>query len=309
MATAGQSAYTGLERAHGPSRLRVKPSLLTTIKTEALTLRGVSLGGVYTSIFVPELGALFDVGIPSRSCAPADFLFLSHGHTDHAGALPAYLGIRGLIGKQKPPTVFMPEQIVDAVQKSLTHMSELQRYDLSIEAVPMVPGALAPVRGDLYVRAFETHHVVPSLGYSLIRKIKKLRSEFAGLPGPEIASRKRAGEELFYIEERTEISYCTDTLIQALDNNPELYESRVLVLECTFLDERKSLKAARAGCHVHLDEILERSDRFKNESLVLMHFSQLYKPAEVVEILDKRCPPDLRERIVPFVPKSNRWPG
>lgn len=283
--------------------------MLTTVKTQALTLRGVSLGGVYTSIYVPELGALFDVGIPSRSCAPADFLFLSHGHTDHVGALPAYLGIRGLIGKHKPPTVFMPEQIVDEVKQSLALMSKLQRYDLSIKAVPMAPGSLVKVRGDLYVRAFETHHVVPSLGYSLIRKIKKLRAEFASLQGSEIADRKRSGEDLFYTEERTEISYCTDTLIQALDNNPELYTSRVLVLESTFLDKRKTLKAARAGCHVHLDEILERSDLFKNESLVLMHFSQLYKPYEVVEILDKRCPPELRERILPFVPKSGGWPG
>ncbi len=282
---------------------------LTSVKTEALTLRGVSLGGVFTSIHVPELSALFDVGTATRAGAPADFLFLSHGHADHIGALTGYLGIRGLIGKQKPPTVYMPEEIVDAVQQSLVHMSELQRYDLSIEAVPMAAGSVAKMRGDLEVQAFATHHVVPSLGYSLVRNIKKLCSEFSELSGAEIARRKRAGEDLFYIEQRTEISYCTDTLIQALDNNPTLYDSRVLVLECTFLDERKTLKGARAGCHVHLDEILERAQLFRNQSLVLMHFSQLYKPKEVVEILDRRCPPELRERILPFVPRSNSWPG
>ena len=42
-----------------------------------------------------------------------------------------------------------------------------------------------------------------SNGYSLIRKIKKLRSEFASLDGPDIARSKRAGEALFYVEERT----------------------------------------------------------------------------------------------------------
>jgi ribonuclease Z len=94
-----------------------------------------------------------------------------------------------------------------------------------------------------------------------------------------------------------------------LDNNPELYESKVLVLECTFLDERKSLEASRAGCHIHLDEILERAEQFKNETLVLMHFSQLYKPREVEEILNRRCPEALRQRIVPFLPPVNRWPG
>ena len=159
------------------------------------------------------------------------------------------------------------------------------------------------------MRAFATHHVVPSLGYSLIRRIKKLKLEYRGLPGREIAEKKRAGEDLFTTIERTEISYCTDTLIQALDNNPELYRSKILVLEATFLDERKPIKLARAGCHVHLDEIIERAEHFENEAIVLMHFSQLYSPADVIRILDERCPPRLRQRIIPFVPNSRRWPG
>lgn len=283
--------------------------MITRVKAGALSLRGVSLGGVYTSIYCPELGALFDVGIAARSSAAADFIFLSHGHVDHAGALSSHLGIRALVGKQKPPTVYLPAEIEEPIHRALEAMTQLQRYDLSIKTVPMKHDELAPMRGDLQVRAFQTHHVVPSLGFSLVRHIKKLRSEFKGLPGHEIAAKKRAGEDLFQVVERTELSYCTDTLIQALDNTPALYKSRILVLECTFLDERKPIKLARSGCHIHLDEIIERAERFENEALVLMHFSQLYKPAEVVEILDRRCPPSLRERIVPFVPKSKHWPG
>jgi len=205
--------------------------------------------------------------------------------------------------------VFLPAEIETPILRALKAMAEMQRYDLAIETVPMKAGDVVPMRGDLSVRAFQTHHVVPSLGYSLLRKIKKLKPEFKGLPGHEIATRKHAGENLFEIIERTELSYCTDTLIQALDNNPELFQSRVLVLEATFLDERKSIQLARAGCHIHLDEILERADRFENEALVLMHFSQLYKPREVIKILDARCPATLRDRIVPFVPQESGWPG
>jgi ribonuclease Z len=283
--------------------------VLSTLSANKLTIRGVSLGGVYTSIFVPELDALFDVGIPARSSAAANFIFISHGHVDHLGALFSHLGIRALTGKMTPPTVYLPAEIEADVQEALQAMTRIQRYDLHIQAVPMRPSEMAAMRGDIQVRAFRTHHGVPSLGYSLVRQIKKLRAEFLGLPGHEIAERKRAGEDLFRVEERTEISYCTDTLIQVLDNNPELYQSRVLVLECTFLDERKTLEASRAGCHIHLDEIIERADLFQNEALVLMHFSQLYKPSEVREILDARCPPQLRERILPFLPAKNRWPG
>jgi ribonuclease Z len=282
--------------------------MLSTVHTNKLTIRGVSLGGVYTSIHVPELGALFDVGIPTRSAAAADYIFLSHGHADHVGALVSHLGIRALTGKRSAPWVFFPAEIGEDLQTSLNAMSRMQRYELSIRPVPMKPGDARAMRGDLEVKAFRTHHVVPSLGYSLVRKIKKLRSEFVGLPGHEIARRKE-NEDLFHVEERVELSYCTDTLIQVLDHCPELYDSKVLIMECTFLDERKSLEAARRGCHIHLDEVIERASLFRNHALVLMHFSQLYKPQEVVEILERRCPPELHKRIVPFVPGKNTWPG
>jgi len=80
-------------------------------------------------------------------------------------------------------------------------------------------------------------------------------------------------------------------------------------MECTFLDERKSLRDAHAGCHIHFDELLERRAAFKNEALVLMHFSQIYRPADVHRILAERCPPELRDRIVVFAPESGPWPG
>jgi ribonuclease Z len=101
----------------------------------------------------------------------------------------------------------------------------------------------------------------------------------------------------------------TDTLVTVLDQNPDLYQTRVLVLECSFLDERKDLESSRAGCHIHLDELLERADCFQNDKVVLMHFSQIYRPDEIPDILARRCPPRLLERIVPFVPRRKHGPG
>jgi ribonuclease Z len=150
---------------------------------------------------------------------------------------------------------------------------------------------------------------VPSLGYQFLRRTKKLRREFQGLPGHEIQTRRRNGDDIFDESEALELAYATDTLAKVLDNNPSLYTSRVLVLECTFLDERKSLESSQAGCHIHLDELIERADRFANEHLVLMHFSQIYHPREVHEILAQRCPPGLAERVRVLAPASGHWPG
>jgi len=269
----------------------------------------VSLGGVYTSLQVPELSAVFDVGMALRSFAASRTLFLSHAHVDHLGALPALLGMRALVGKTRPIKAFMPMEIVDDVKEVLSTWTRLQRYDLSVEAVGMSPGDEHQLQKDVWVQAFRTHHPVPSLGYQLFRRTRKLFPQFQKLPGAEIGRLRRAGTEGMFREKiHRELAYATDTLVEVLDHEPALYDSKVLILECTFLDERKNRKDSRAGCHIHLDELLERAHLFKNEALVLMHFSQIYKPSEVVEILRAKCPPELFARIIPFVPEA-QWPG
>jgi len=283
--------------------------MLTTVTAGPYTIRGISVGGVYTSIAVPELGLLFDAGASPRSLAAIDTILLSHGHVDHAGALPALLGIRALHGKTKPPRIVMPAEIVDDLLAALASLSRLQRWPLDIEAIGMNPGDELALRPDLAIRAVRTFHPVPSLGYIVVRKVAKLKPELHGLPGPEIAARRRAGEEVNAYEERLELAYATDTLVSVLDHAPALLKTRVLIVEATFLDTRKTLEAARAGCHIHLDEIIERADKFENEHVVLMHFSQLYRPDEVAAILDARLPAHLRKRVIPFAPATPHWPG
>lgn len=283
--------------------------MLTTVTAGPYTIRGVSVGGVYTSLAVPELGVVFDAGISPRSSGAIDTILLSHGHADHIGALPAMLGIRALHGKTKPPRVVMPAEIVDDLQTALAALSKLQRWPLEIEAIGMLPGDEIELRGDLRVRAVRTFHPVPSLAYILVRRVTKLRAEFHGLPGQEIAARRRAGEAMTVHDDRMELAYATDTLVSVLDHSPELLRARVLIMECTFLDARKTLEAARAGCHIHLDEVIERADKFANEHIVMMHVSQLYRPDEVAGILDARVPPALRSKIIPFTPRSGYWPG
>ncbi|HTM45736.1 MAG TPA: MBL fold metallo-hydrolase, partial [Polyangiaceae bacterium] len=266
--------------------------MLTTVKAGPYTVRGVSVGGVHTALCVPELRVLFDVGIAARSFVDLDTIFLSHAHADHIGALVALLGIRGL-SKKPPPKVFLPAEVASDVQEALRVMTKLQRYDLSIEAIGMKPKEELQLRKDLFVRAFRTFHPVPSLGYALVRRTQKLRPQFLSLSSLEIQERRRAGEDLFYEAESIDLAYATDTLVKVLDQHPFLYNARVLILECSFLNEKKSLQASQAGCHIHLDELLERAEHFQNEALVLMHFSQLYSPREVHEILAARCPPRL----------------
>lgn len=282
--------------------------MLTRIQLGTVQLTGVSVGGVYTSLALPELDFMFDVGIAPRSFVGVSNLALSHGHADHSGALVTLLGIRGL-SKVPPPRIFLPAEIAEDVRQGVSHFNLAQSRGLPLELMPMVPGQEFAIAPDLRLIAFRTLHTVPSLGYRLVRVVRKLKAEWLHLSGPEIKQRRELGEDLFEEVLRPEVAYATDTLIDVLDKEPELYRSKILILECTFLDERKGRKECRDKCHIHLDEILERADRFENEHLVLMHFSQLYRPSEVFEILERRVPPHLAARLRIFAPRKGDFPG
>ena len=281
---------------------------LTHLQVGPYRVIGRSLGGFYTSLLVPELKSLFDVGAAFRAGSTARNLFLSHGHADHIGALPALLGMRGLMGVKTPIRIFAPAKVVAKLPAFLSSFSELHHWPMHVDLVPLEVGDVVKVQNDLWVKAIQTFHPVPSLGYVISRRVKKLKQEFRSLPGAEIKRLKADQEQrLFDTVDKPEFAYVTDTLPEVLTHHPELYDVRVLVLECTFLDERKSVKHARAGCHIHLEELRPHLSRFKNEAVLLMHFSQLYHPTEVRRILQENLETRDSERFHLMLPASDSW--
>ncbi|MET0409844.1 MAG: MBL fold metallo-hydrolase, partial [Polyangiaceae bacterium] len=107
--------------------------MLLTVKAGPYSIRGLSIGGVHTTLHVPEVDALFDVGLAPRSFAGVDNVFLSHGHADHSGALMSLLGLRGL-SRRPPPRVFLPQEIQEPLEQATALYSKLQRHELGIDA-------------------------------------------------------------------------------------------------------------------------------------------------------------------------------
>jgi ribonuclease Z len=282
--------------------------MLTTVTAGPYTITGVSVGGVYTSLLVKELAVILDAGASPRSFVGGRHLLISHAHPDHVGALPSLIGMRGL-SRSPTPEVLLPRESHEDVALAMDALIRAQHRPVQVQWVPMGPGEEHALSGDILVRTFRTRHTIPSLGYIMFRRIRKLRPEHRVLDADSIRARRLAGEDLFFTEERLELAYATDTLVDVLDEHPELFQSRVLVLECTFLDGRKTREEARERGHVHLDEILDRAALFRNEAVVLMHFSQTYAPGEVHRILRDRCPKELLDRLVVFAPETGQWPG
>ena len=247
---------------------------------------------------IPELSLNFDIGRCVSQSLRQDNLAVSHGHIDHMAGLAYYVCTRQFYG-MPAPRIFLPDFLLDPVDDLLRLWERIQGFEIAATLLPMTPGTPLALRRDLFIEALPVQHRLPAYGYVVSTKRTKLKPEFVGLPQQEIVRLKADGQtELFYEQVHPLVGYSGDTLIDAIDQHPVFYRCKYLILEATFLDERRNgWFRARRGGHVHLDEIVARAARFENQALILIHASQAYRPHEVAALIDERCPPALRGRV------------
>jgi len=113
---------------------------------------------------------------------------------------------------------------------------------------------------------------------------------------------RRAGTaDLTETLETPELAFTGDTLVEVVEREDVVGRARVLVMECTFIDDRVSVQEARSKGHVHLYELAERAALFRNQAILLTHFSARYRAPEILAALDARLPAGMRARVTPLL--------
>lgn len=266
-----------------------------------IPVEGLSVGGIETSLLLPGFKLGFDVGRCPRRTVPVETLLFTHAHMDHMGGIATHVATRAL-QHMRPPTYIVPRENAADVEELLGVWRRLDRSDLACRVVPLGPGDEWEVRPDLVARPFRSVHRAPCQGYVLWKRKTRLKAAYRGRH-PEEIKRLRLGEgvEVEEVVETPEVAFTGDTRIEAFDREDVLRTVRLLIHEVTFLDERVSVEKCRSQGHTHLDEVIERAERFENQAILLTHFSSRYSAAEVVEILDRRLPPSLAGRVTPLL--------
>jgi ribonuclease Z len=270
-----------------------------------LELRALSVGGLETCLWLPRWRVAFDIGRCPLEVVDCRTVLFTHAHMDHLGGIAYHTATRAL-RRQPPPVYVVPHHCAADLARLFEVWRALDRSDMPHELVPLGPGEEHVLPNQLVARPFATPHSAPCQGYALWSRREKLKPEFQGLEGRELARLRAAGTVLGDVVETPEFAFTGDTRIEVVEEQEVVRRARVLLLECTFVDERVSVAEARAKGHVHLDELAARAGLFRNEAILLTHFSARYRAHEIRGALDAKLPPDLRARVTPLVGAHER---
>jgi len=255
-----------------------------------LRIAGGSRAGEGTLILLPQLRLALDPGRPHRALTPMSTSFVSHGHLDHLGGI-GYWASQRYLNAMGAAVALAPRQIAPGIERLLDLHADLEGgKPYSVKVLAVTEGDTHHLRNDIKMVFFATDHWVPTLGTILVWTKRRLRAELVGLPGDEIARRRRAGETISVEQHIDLVSYCADSGPRLFQRHPRILQSEVLLLECSFFRPSDRDRADRYG-HLHLDDLLAISGRLGCRHLVLLHASRRHRLREIEEIIDTKLRP------------------
>jgi ribonuclease Z len=260
----------------------------TELRLGELSIEGFSRAGDETWFRVHPPGLAFDTGRGARELGGARDVFLTHGHLDHALGVPYVLSQRSQ-HENGDTRIVCPMQTVEPLAALIAAAERLEATTYRYDILGVQPGDRIEAAKNMTLEAFPVDHVVPGVGYHLIRHKRRLRAEYRDTPEVDLAAMRERGIDHSETTEEIALSYCGDTGPAVFDLEPRIFTSRVLLIECTFLDARQRAHGDRYK-HLHLEDFEPRQDQFQNSAIVFHHLSRRHSEAALRTAVDQRLP-------------------
>ncbi|WP_419192502.1 MBL fold metallo-hydrolase [Kolteria novifilia] len=289
-----------MDLPHEADDIQVDNAPVRRHQHQDLTIEGYSRAAVQTYWRVVELKIGFDLGLQPWSFMTTPTWTVSHAHMDHIAALPVYVARRRLM-RMAPPTIYLPASAVNDVKTLLGAYQRLDRGRLPCNLVPCRADEEFDLSREHVLSSFATNHTIPSLGYTVWDRRKKLKQEYLGLEGHEIRDLRLSGVDVTHEVRLPLVTFIGDSNPSVLDTNPDCYRSRILILEMTFVAAGHRREKIHKFGHMHLDDIVERADRFENELIIASHFSTRYHEQQIRRMVERRLPASLRGRLLLWI--------
>lgn len=259
-------------------------------------VQGLSIAGEESVVQVPELDVVFDIGNCPRPALASPYVALTHGHMDHSAGLAYYFSQRHFQG-MGTGTVICHPKLEQPIRNIMRAWVDLEAQRTPFNVIALEHEQEHEVKPNMFLRAFKTNHTVPSMGYVVVEKRRKLRDEYLGLEQAELVALKKKGEQITRTMEVPQVCYTGDTTWGEHFHRPDVMQSPILITECTFL-EAAHRSRANVGKHLHLDDIVRLLRLSTAKAIVLTHLSRRTHLSTAREQIDNAIPQEHRERVL-----------
>lgn len=235
-------------------------------------IQGISIAGEQTCVHIPELDLAFDIGLCPRPALTAAFVALSHGHMDHVAGLPYYFSQR-MFQKIGVGKCVCHHALAKPLATMMQGWVGVEAQRTPHEIIGLNPDEQIEIKPNIFLRAIEVSHTVPAMGFAVVEKRSKLKPEYLDLPQEKLRELKVSGVDITRTLDIPLVAYTGDCEFGPYLVREEFAEAKVVIAECTFLEDEHRSRAG-VGKHMHIDDIAKMLAVWKAETVVLIHLSR-----------------------------------
>lgn len=262
------------------------------LKFSDFSLKGVSTAGIGTCLTIPDWKIAFDVAQGLPFAFSMNNFFISHLHQDHASGIPYLISQKAMMA-HKSPHFYLPQGAGEPLEAIMKIWSKVEGHSYKYSFTEVRPGIRHHLSGNFYFESFETKHRVQSQGYLLYIKNKRLNPKFRDSSREQILKLKEKGQEVEEVSFRPKLAFTGDTQIEFLDLAPHIKKVENLIMEVTYIDDKKGVDSARKWGHIHFREIAHRIKEIESQNIIWIHLSARYSRSQILEMIQRELPDEV----------------
>lgn len=240
-------------------------------KLDKITIKGSSRSAYRTGYLIQPYNIYLDAGHPSP--VPPSMVLLSHGHHDHVASLYSIL-----INSDKTVPVLIPSCLETNIQEMLNAFYTMNNGKKSIydKWTPVKTKSYTTIINskNISIDVFNLDHRVRTHGYGIKQIHKRLKEDYIGKSGKELAELKKTTDITFEIKIPM-LLFISDTGKKVLPNLP-FSEYPLVIIECTFFEE-EHYEESISRKHLHWKDLEPFVKANPETKFILGHFSCRYK--------------------------------